>query len=78
MSWTTINCIERNGPITGYIAELNEVGGASIPGDVLGQIFSANGLTPYTRYSFRVAGVNINGTGPFSNAMTLRTDEDST
>ena len=34
------------------------------------------GLTPYTNYIWRVAAVNINGTGPFSEWNNFRTDED--
>jgi len=29
------------------------------------------GLTPNTEYAFQVAAVNTNGTGPFSEAITL-------
>ena len=28
-------------------------------------------LTPNTEYGFQVAAVNVNGTGPFSEAITL-------
>ena len=66
VSWTQISCIERNGPITNYTVEFQEVGGALIPGMVVNRTFTASGLTPYTNYTFRVAGVNDNGTGPFS------------
>ena len=34
-------------------------------------------LTPHTEYTFRVAGVNNNGTGPFTDIVSLTTDEDS-
>jgi len=30
-----------------------------------------NGLTPNTEYAFQVAAVNSNGTGPFSEPVTL-------
>ena len=30
-----------------------------------------DGLTPNTEYAFQVAAVNTNGTGPFSEAITL-------
>ena len=68
--------MERNGEITNYAVEFQEQGGASIPGEVLNQTFTATGLTPHTNYTFRVAGVNSNGTGPFSNGTTITTDED--
>ena len=74
VSWTQIRCIERNGPITNYTVE---VGGALIPGVVVNRTFMASGLTPYTNYTLRVAGVNDNGTGPFSNVTSILTEEES-
>ena len=49
-----------------------------IPGDVnvMDRTFTASGLTPHTNYTFRVAGVNSNGTGPYSNGITIHTVED--
>ena len=73
VSWTQIRCIERNGPITNYTVEFQEVGGALIPGVVVNRTFTASKLTPYTNYTFRVAGVNDNGTGPFSNVTEILT-----
>ena len=77
VSWTQITCIERNGPITDYTVEFQEVGGALIPGVVVNRTFTASGLTPYTNYTFRVAGVNDNGTGPFTNITSILTEEES-
>ncbi len=76
VSWGAIECIERNGVITGYTVEFQEQGGARIPGEVVNQTFTASGLTPHTNYTFRVAGVNSNGTGPFSGTILITTDED--
>ena len=64
--------------ITGYMVEFQEQGGARIPGEVVGQTFTASGLTPHTTYTFRVAGNNINGTGPFTNTSAILTNEDGT
>ena len=77
VSWSQIRCIERNGPITNYTVEIKEVGGALIPDVVVNRTFTASGLTPYTNYTFRVAGVNDNGTGPFSNLTNVQTEEES-
>ena len=74
VTWDTIDCIERNGVITSYSVEFQEEGGADIPGEVMGQSFTASGLTPNTSYTFRVAGVNANGTGPFTESITINTD----
>ena len=75
--WTKIRCIERNGPITNYTVEFRKVGGALIPGVVVNRTFTTSGLTPYTNYTFRVAGVNDNGTGPFTNVTSILTEEES-
>ena len=58
------------------------MGGALIPGVVVNRTFTASGLTPYTNYTFRVAGVNDidsgnDGTGPFSNTISILTEEES-
>ena len=64
--------------ITNYTVVFQELGGTVIPGEVnvINRTFTASGLTPHTNYSFRVAGVNGNGTGPFTNVMLILTDED--
>ena len=79
ITWRQIECIERNGEITDYTVVLQEQGGAMISGEVnvMDRTFTASGLTPHTNYTFRVAGVNSNGTGPFSNITTILTHEDS-
>ena len=78
VSWSTIECIERNGKITIYTMVFQEQGGAVIPGEVnaMDRNFTASGLTPHTNYTFRVAGVNSNGTGPYTNISSILTDED--
>ena len=78
VSWGTIECFERNGVITNYSVVFQEQGGAVNPGEVnvMDRTFTASGLTPHTSYTFRVAGVNSNGTGPYSNVTVILTDED--
>ena len=79
VSWNEIECIERNGMITNYTVEFSSLGGSVIP-DVLmvnERRFTASGLTPFTNYTFQVAGVNSIGTGPFSDLITIQTVEDS-
>ena len=70
-TWTVITCSERNGFITGY----QRVGMNSGTMIAPNQIFTAADLTPATTYIFRVAGVSINGTGPFSTPTTVTTEE---
>ena len=78
VSWNEIECIERNGMITNYTVEFLSLGGSVIPGVLMmnERRFTANGLTPFTNYTFRVAGVNSINRGPFSD-LTIRTAEDS-
>ena len=78
INWVQIDCIKRNGVITNYTVVFQEQGGAVITGDVnvMDRAFTASGLTPHKTYIFRVAGVNSNGTGPYSNDITVLTDED--
>ena len=73
VTWETIDCIEHNGVITGYSVEFQDEGGAGIPDEVMGESFTASGLTPNTSYTFRVAGVNANGTGPYTELITINT-----
>ena len=77
VTWDAVECIERNGIITGYVVEFQEQGGDRIPGEVVGQNFTASGLTPATRYTFQLAGVNSNGTGPFTTTTIISTGDDS-
>ena len=65
--------------ITNYTVEFQEQGGAMVPGEVnvINRTFTASGLTPHTNYTFRVAGVNINGPGPFTHDILITTAEDS-
>ena len=76
VSWNAIECIEQNGPITGYSARLRDLRGAIIPGHIVGRGFIATGLTPYTSYTFQVAGVNGAGIGPFTSSITFVTNEE--
>ena len=80
MSWDAIECLERNGEVTHYAVVFQQQGGAEVPGEVnaTGKSFTAIGLTPNTNYIFRVAGVNSNGTGPFSDNITIFTENNAT
>ena len=73
-----IDCIECNGVITNYTVVFQEQGGTVNTGEVnvMDRTFTASGLTPHTNYIFRVAGVNSNGTGPYTNNTMVMTEED--
>lgn len=74
--WSPIICSQCNGPILDYAVDFRSANGTVIPGVVINETFTADELTPYTNYIFRVAGMNDNGTGPFSSPITTMTDED--
>ena len=49
-----------------------------IPVETMGrESFTKSRLTPNSSYTFRVAGVNVNGTGPFSDVIIINTEEES-
>ena len=73
VTWGTIECIERNGIITGYTVVFQVQGGAEVPGNNVDMTFSATELTPFTSYTFQVAGVNDAGTGVFAGIFTITT-----
>ena len=79
VSWNAIECIDQNGIITNYMVQFQEQdGGAGVAGgevDVNDRTYTVSGLTPATRYTFRVAGVTSGGTGPFSPARVVTTNE---
>ena len=82
MNWDEITCRERNGVITNYLVELKKEGvGELIPGMLMinERRFFANGsqIIPFTNYTFRVAGRNMQGLGPYFEIMTILTMEDS-
>jgi len=69
LAWDRVNCLYRNGDISGYRIEYGITSFAhsmTIHGtnDSL-RAFTATSLTPDT-YKLRVAAVNSNGIGPYS------------
>ena len=69
VSWTAVQCIERNGMITHYqitLSLLNEENNSTYT-DLTERTYTATNLTPGTSYLFEVAAVNSDGMGPSSN-----------
>ena len=68
-------CFQQNGPITGYVVQyyLTCGTGRNVQQNksVVTTCDTIDGLTPNTEYAFQVAAVNVNGTGPFSEPITL-------
>ena len=65
VQWDPLDCIHRNGDITGYSVQY---GGetVSVSGDSSGGIYVISGLIPSTNYSIKVAAENIVGIGQYS------------
>ena len=71
VNWTKIPCLQHNGMITRYEVEFG------LSGEVVaGRSFTANGLTPFINYTFRVRGVNSEGPGPYSKLIIITTSEE--
>ena len=83
LTWNREDCHGRNGEITGYVVQYNE---DSDSDDVMtksvvliegepSQNCTIDSLSPSTSYTFQVAAVNANGTGPLSEPYCVTTLE---
>ena len=73
LSWGEVNCTQSNGAITGYSVQYSIVGGMQsttiiVTGDVTSTAIDR--LITCTQYSIKVAAINGNGVGPYSNNHT--------
>ena len=76
VQWGPVNCIDRNGDITGYSVRYGVQGGGStqtknVSGSTTETTIS--GLQSSTNYAIEVVAVNGAGTGPFSSPITMET-----
>ena len=70
VTWSGVQCF--NG--AHYLVQYQSLcGGAvqSVTTNGLVQAVNISSLTPNTEYTFQVAAVDVNGTGPFSEPITL-------
>ena len=78
VQWGAVDCIHRNGDITGYSVWYGVQGSGSTQTEsVLGGATTEatiSGLTHSTTYEIEVAAVNSAGTGVYSNSITAETD----
>ena len=75
LRWGEVPCIHQNGPITAYVVRYYATCGADRDVRNKAEVTHSTrieGLTPNTEYAFQVAAVNVNGTGTFSEPITLR------
>ena len=80
VQWGEVDCIHRNGEITGYSVRYGEMGTAEedktvrlVSGDDNRQTV-ISGLTPSTDYTIEVAAVNVIGTGSYSTSIVQETN----
>ena len=78
VQWGRVSCIDRNSEITGYTVRYGQTGSTTLDMPVSGtsdndRTFTASGLISSTSYTFEVAAVSSEGTGPFSTATTVET-----
>ena len=72
--------ISQNVPITGYVIQYIKNGTQDIIKDIKninGTTHIISGLVAYTKYSVKVAAMNDDGTGPFSEPVVEISGEDS-
>jgi len=77
--WTGVPCVQQNGPITGYVVRYYATCGPDRDVQKTKSVVTTGSiidcLTPNSEYAFQVAAVNTNGTGPFSEPVTLGGDD---
>ena len=75
LRWRKVPCVQQNGPITDYIVRYYATCGADRNVQQSKSVGTIDdiiyGLTPNTEYAFQVVAVNVNGTGPFSEPITV-------
>ena len=79
ISWQPTLETGHNVPITGYVIQYTRVGSSDMMSVNVtsGTTHTISGLVAFVDYSVIVAAVNVNGTGPFSNAMMELSGQDS-
>ena len=79
VQWGRVSCTDRNSEITGYTVRYGQTGSTTtVMESVSGtsdsdRMFTASGLIPRTSYTFEVAAVSSEGTGPFSTGTSVET-----
>ena len=75
VQWGPVDCIHRNGDITGYTVRVRASGEAerTVSVDESVRKTTMCGLTPFTEYTVSVAVENNVDIGVYSNMITIRT-----
>ena len=81
VQWGAVDCIHRNGDITGYSVQYGVPGRFEgdeivlmVSGDSSGGMHVISGLRASTTYTIEVAAVNSAGTGEYSDTITVHTE----
>ena len=75
VQWRAVDCIHRNGDITGYSVRYGVQGsGSTQTRDVSVTEATLSSLMPSTTYSIQVAAMNSAGIGVYSTSITAKTD----
>ena len=83
VSWQLPLKISHNVPITGYVIQYKKNGSQDTVSNrqkvnvASGTTHTISGLVAITEYSVKVAAMNVNGTGPFSESVVGISGEDS-
>ena len=80
VQWGPVNCVHRNGEITGYSVQNGEMGSEStqimrVSGNSSGGMATISGLSPATMYTVVVAAENSAGTGDYSDPLSVDTPD---
>ena len=71
LSWSEVQCFNGSGTVTHYLVQYQSMCGGPVENvTTSGTVQTVSGLTLSTEYTFQVAAVDVNGTGPFSQAVT--------
>ena len=75
LAWKQTECLDRNGNTTHYVVQYSQGRGDETTLATMGvlQSYTVSSLVPNTTYCFQVAVVNSNGTGPFSDPISITT-----
>ena len=78
VQWGAVDCIHRNGDITGYSVRYGVQGSGEgdrtveiASGDSSGGMYQISGLSSATVYTIEVAAVNSAGIGDYSDPITI-------
>ena len=79
VQWGPVDCIQRNGDITGYSVQYKKVGSVSthnrtVSGSNTSEAIIMN-LMPSTMYIVQVAAINDAGDGVYSEPLTVSTND---